>query len=256
MFHLWWYWKLRDNRHWIKRSGSSSGSTIIWFATLLHPNRIFRAYSIVAPPIRSVFVSTICKIHLWWYWRLQGKRQKMKSSGCSSGSTIIWFATLLLPLRFFSAYSIGAPPFPSIFVSNIATFHLWWYWKLRDNRHWIKRSGCSSGSTVIWFATLLLPFRIFSAYSIVAPPIPSVLVSTIAKIHLWWNWKLHDNRHWIKGMVARVEALLCDLPPFYCQIEFSVHIALSLLQFHPYSFPPLLRFIYDGIGSFTTTVIG
>ena len=118
----------------------------------------------------------------------------------------------------------------------------------------MKSSGCSSGSTIIWFATLLLPFRIFSAYSIVAPPIPSVLVSTIAKIHLWWNWKLHDNRHWIKGMVARVEALLCDLPPFYCQIEFLVHIALSLLQFVLYWLPPLLSLILDGIGSFVTSV--
>jgi hypothetical protein len=30
-------------------------------------------------------------------------------------------------------------------------------------------------------------------------------------------------------VVARVEAQLCDLPPFYCKIEFSVHIALSLI---------------------------
>jgi hypothetical protein len=52
-----------------------------------------------------------------------------------------------------------------------------------------------------------------------------------------------------------VEAQLCDLPPFYFQIEFSVHVALSLLQFVPYSFPPLLRIIFDGIGSFMTSVI-
>jgi hypothetical protein len=184
--HLWWYWKLHDNRHWIKRSGSSSRSTIIWFATLLLPNQIFSAYSIVAHLIRSVFVSTIAKFYLWWYWKLQGKRQRMKSSGCSSGSTIIWFATLLLPLRLFSAYNIGAPPFPSIFISTIAKIHLWWYWKLHDNRHWIKRSGSSSGSTIFWFATLLLPNQIFSAYSIVAHLIRSVFVSTIAKFYLWW----------------------------------------------------------------------
>jgi hypothetical protein len=34
-----------------------------------------------------------------------------------------------------------------------------------------------------------------------------------------------------------------------------VHIALALLHFLLYSFPPLLRFIYGGIGSFTITVI-
>jgi hypothetical protein len=45
-------------------------------------------------------------------------------------------------------------------------------------------------------------------------------------------------------MVARVEALLSDLPPIYSRIDFSVHIALSPLQFAP----PLLGRIYDSIG--------
>jgi hypothetical protein len=55
-------------------------------------------------------------------------------------------------------------------------------------------------------------------------------------------------------VVARVEALICDLPPFYCQIEFSVHIALSLFQFVLYWLPPLLSLFLDGIGSFMTSV--
>ena len=53
-----------------------------------------------------------------------------------------------------------------------------------------------------------------------------------------------------------MEALLSDLPPFYCRFEFSVHIALSLFQFLPYSFPPFESFIYDGIGSFKASVKG
>jgi hypothetical protein len=120
----------------------------------------------------------------------------MKSSGCSSGSIIIWFATLLLRLRYFSAYCIVAHLIRSVFTSTIAKIRLFCYWKLHDDRHWMKSSGCSSGSTIIWFATLLLP--------------------------LW----------------------------------FSVHIALSLIQIIPYSFSRLLRFIYGGIESFMTTDIG
>jgi hypothetical protein len=49
--------------------------------------------------------------------------------------------------------------------------------------------------------------------------------------------------------------LLSDLPPFYCRYNL-LHIALLFLQFVLYSFPPLLRLIIDGIGSFATTVIG
>jgi hypothetical protein len=122
----------------------------------------------------------------------------MKSSGCSSGSTIMWFATLLLQNHIVSAYSIVAHLIRSVFVSTIPKNHLWWYWELLDNSYWMKSSGCSSGSTVIWFATLLLPLRFFSVYSIVAPPIRSVLASTVAKINPWWLWKLHDTRHEMK----------------------------------------------------------
>jgi hypothetical protein len=57
-------------------------------------------------------------------------------------------------------------------------------------------------------------------------------------------------------VVARVEALLSDLPHLYCRYDFSVRIELSLIEFVPYSFSPLLRIINDGIGSFWTTVIG
>jgi hypothetical protein len=167
----------------MKSSGCSSGSTIMWFATLLLQNRIVSAYSIVAHLIRSVFVSTIAKNHLWWYWelldnsywmkssgcsinlccywKLHDNRYWMKCSGCSSGSTIMWFATLLLTIWFFCAYNIVAHLIRSVLVSTIAKNHLWWHWKLLDNRYWMKSSGCSSGSTIIWFATLLLPFRIF-----------------------------------------------------------------------------------------------
>jgi len=184
--HLLLYWKLQDNRERMKRSGCSSGSTINWFATLLLPFRIFIAYSIVASPIRSVFVFTVAQFHLWLYWKLLTKPQRMKRSGCSRGSTIICFATLLLPLRFFIAYSIVAHLIRSVFVSTIAKIHLWWYLKVFDIRHRIKWSGCSSGSTIIWFATLPLPLRFFSAYSIVAPPIRSVFTSAAVKIDLWW----------------------------------------------------------------------
>jgi hypothetical protein len=184
--NLWWHWKLVDNRHWIKSSGCSSGSTIIWFATLLLPLRFFSVYSIVAPPIRSVLASTVAKINLWWLWKLHDNRHWMKSRSCSSGSTVIWLVNLILPLRIFSVYSIVAPPIRSVFVSIIAKNLLWWYGKIQDQRHWMGRSGCSSGSTIMWFVTLLLQLRFFSAYSIVAPPIRSVFVSTIAKIHLWW----------------------------------------------------------------------
>jgi hypothetical protein len=57
-------------------------------------------------------------------------------------------------------------------------------------------------------------------------------------------------------VVPRVEALLSDLPPFYCRFEFSVHVALSLLQFVPYAFPSFVSIIYDGIGSFKASVKG
>jgi hypothetical protein len=196
--NLGWYWKLYDKRQKMKRSGCSSGSTIIWFATFRLPLRLFSAYSIVAHLIPFVFVSTIAKIHLWWDWKLDDNRISIKQSGCSSGSTVMWFVTLLLPNRIFSACRIVAPPIRSVCVSTICKIHLWWYWKHQGKPQKMKSSGCSSGSTIIWFATLLLPFRNFSACGIVAPPFSSVFISSIAKIHLWWYWKLHDNRNWIK----------------------------------------------------------
>jgi hypothetical protein len=97
------------------------------------------------------------------------------------------FATLLLPLRFFSAYSIVAHLIRSVFVYTIAKIHRWWYVKIQKS---VKRwKGVVAREEAL---SDLPPF--YCSYDL---SVRSVFVSTIAKIHLWWYWKLHDEKEWL-----------------------------------------------------------
>lgn len=48
-----------------------------------------------------------------------------------------------------------------------------------------------------------------------------------------------------KAVVARVEALLSDLRPYYCRYDFSMLIALTFLQFVSYPLLHLCVFLYS-----------